>query len=91
MLGKIEGGRRRGQQRIKMVRWHNRLNENEFKQAPGDGEGQGSLACCRPWDHNESDTTEQLSNNNTKLNEASSNPMFHGDTWFCLNLTFLKP
>ena len=47
MLGKIEGTRRRGQQRM---RWlgHHRLNGLEFEQAPGDGEGQGSLACCSP-------------------------------------------
>ena len=32
----------------------------EFEQAPGDGEGQGCLACCSPWGHKESDTTEQL-------------------------------
>ena len=30
----------------------------EFEQAAGDGEGQGSLACCRSWDHKELDTTE---------------------------------
>ena len=58
MLGKIEGGRRRGRQRIKMVGWHNQLNENEFEQAPRGGEGQGSLVCCSPWDHKELDTTE---------------------------------
>ena len=29
-----------------MVGWHNWLNGHEFEQAPGDGEGQGSLACC---------------------------------------------
>ena len=29
-----------------MVRWHHRLNGYEFEQAPGDGEGQGSLVCC---------------------------------------------
>ena len=32
-----------------MVGWHLWLNEREFEQAPGDGEGQGSLACCCPW------------------------------------------
>ena len=32
----------------------------EFEQAPGDGEGQGSLECCSPWGHKESDTTERL-------------------------------
>ena len=47
-----------------MVGWHHQLNEHEFEQAPGDGEGQGSLACCSPWGHKESDMTEQLNNNN---------------------------
>ena len=41
-----------------MVGWHHRLNGHEFDQTPGDGEGQGSLACCRPWGRKESDTTE---------------------------------
>ena len=45
-----------------MVRRHHRLNGDEFEQAPGVGEGQGSLACCTPWGHKESDTTEQLNN-----------------------------
>ena len=39
-----------------MVGWHHRLNGDE--QALGDGEGQGSLACCSPWDCKESDTAE---------------------------------
>ena len=36
--------------------WHHRLNEEEFAQALGDGEGQGSLVCCSPWGCKESDT-----------------------------------
>ena len=40
-----------------MVGWHHQLNEHELEQTPGDRKGQGSLACCRPWGHNESDTT----------------------------------
>ena len=32
----------------------------EFEQAPGVGEGQGSLACCSPRGHKEPDTTERL-------------------------------
>ena len=36
------------------------LNGLEFEQTPGVGDGQGSLACCSPWCHKESDTTEQL-------------------------------
>ena len=45
-----------------MVRKHHRLSGHEFEQTLGDGEGQGSLACCRPWYHKELDTTEQLNN-----------------------------
>ena len=46
-----------------MVRWHHRLNGHEFEQAPGDGERQGSLACCSPQGRKELDTTERLNNN----------------------------
>ena len=34
-----------------IVGWHHRLNGHEFEQASGLGDGQGSLACCSPWDH----------------------------------------
>ena len=47
-----------------MVGWLHQLNGEEFEQALRDGEGQGNLACCNPWGHKESDTTEQLNNNN---------------------------
>jgi len=43
-----------------MIGWHHQLNEHEFEQASGDGEGQGSLVCYSPWGHKESDTTEWL-------------------------------
>ena len=33
-----------------MVGWHHRLNGHEFEQAPGVGDGQGSLVSCCPWD-----------------------------------------
>ena len=52
MLGKIEGGRRTDNE---MVGWHHRVNGHEFEQAPGVGEGQGSLACCSVWSHKELD------------------------------------
>ena len=45
-----------------MVGWYHWLNGSEFEQAPGDGEGQGSQACCNPWGCKESDTTEWLNN-----------------------------
>ena len=43
-----------------MVGSHHRLNAHEFEQALEVGDGQGSLACCRPRARKESDTTEQL-------------------------------
>ena len=43
-----------------MVGLHHHLNGQEFEKSLGDGEGQGSLACCSPWGHKELDTTEQL-------------------------------
>ena len=45
-----------------MVGWHHRLNGCEFEQAPGVGDGQGSLVCCSPWDCKEWDTTKWLNN-----------------------------
>ena len=52
-----------------MVEWHHQLSGHAFEQAPGDGEGQGSLACFSPKGHKESVTTEHLnSSNNTTLN-----------------------
>ena len=40
-----------------MAGWHHRCNGHEFEQAPGFGDGQGSLVCCSPW----GGTTEPLS------------------------------
>ena len=54
-----------------MVGRHHRLNGHEFEQAPGDGDRQGGLACCSPWDYKESDTTECLNN---KVSEVMSEP-----------------
>ena len=60
ILGKIEGGRRRGGQRMRWLNVHHRLNGHELDQTPGVGEGQGSLACCSPWGPKELDTIELL-------------------------------
>ena len=49
-----------------MAGWHNRCNEHELVQTPGDGEGQGGLTCFSPCDHKELHTTEQLNNNKKK-------------------------
>ena len=40
-----------------MVGWHHRL-DGQFEQAPGVGDGQGSLTCYSPWGHKELETTE---------------------------------
>ena len=43
-----------------MIGLHHQLYGHEFEQAPGVGDGQGSLVCCSPWSRKELDTTEQL-------------------------------
>ena len=53
-----------------MVGWHHQLNGQEFEQTLGDGEGQGSLACCSPWGHKELDTNKRLNNNGFRFHES---------------------
>ena len=43
-----------------MAGWHHQLNGNKFEEAPGIGDGQGSLACCSSWGCKELDMTEGL-------------------------------
>ena len=59
MLGKIVR-QEKGMIEDEMVGWHHRLDAHEFEQALGVGDGQGSLLCCSPWGHKESDTTDLL-------------------------------
>ena len=42
-----------------MVVWYHHLDGHEHKSTPGDGEGQGSMACCSPWGCEKLDITEQ--------------------------------
>ena len=56
--GKDWGQEEKGMTEDEMVGWHHQLNGHEFEQAPGDGEGPGSLACCSSWGRKELDTTE---------------------------------
>ena len=58
--GKDRRQEEKGMTEDEMVGWHHRLDGQEFDQAPGVGDGQGSLACCSPWGCKESDTTEWL-------------------------------
>ena len=62
MLGKIEGRRRRGLQRMRwlMVGWHHWHNGHGFGWTPGVDDGQGGLACCSSWGRKEWDMTERL-------------------------------
>ena len=64
--GKDWGQEEKGATEDEMVGWHHQLTGHEFEQAPGDGEGQGSLGCHSPWGHKESDTIEWLNNNKIK-------------------------
>ena len=57
----------KGTTKEEMVGWHHWLSGHEFKQAPGDGDGQESLACCSPWGHKELDTTVQLNNDDLMM------------------------
>jgi len=56
-----------------MVGWHHQLYGHEFEQAPGVGDGQGSLMCCSPQGRKESDTTERLNSNKYLLVSQSRN------------------
>ena len=53
-----------------MVGCHERLNGCDSEQAPGVGDGQGSLECCNPWGRKESDMTEWLNNSNSVMIHA---------------------
>ena len=60
MLGKTEGRRKRGRQRM---RWLDGITDSmamSLGRLRGVSDGQESLACCSPWGHKESDTTERL-------------------------------
>ena len=64
-----------------MVGWHHRFNGHDFEQTQGDSEGQGSLACCSPQGHEESDMTYPLNNsNNTSRIRTQALCVFQGDT-----------
>ena len=56
MLGKIEGGRRRGQQRMRWLDGITNLMDKSLRV----GDGQGGLACCSSWGRKESDMTDRL-------------------------------
>ena len=58
--GKVWRQEEKGTTENEMVGWHHQLNGHEFEQAPGVGEGQGSLVCCSLWGQKELDMTEWM-------------------------------
>ena len=64
--GRDWGQEEKGTTEDEMAGWHHRLDGHESKWTPGDGDGQGGLACCYSWGRKELDTTERL--NWTELN-----------------------
>ena len=68
--GKDWGQEEKGTTKVEIVEWHHGLNGHEFEQALGDGEGQGSLACCSPWGQKESDRTEGLNSYYVSINRT---------------------
>ena len=63
--GKDWGQEEKGMTEDEMVGWCHWLSGHEFEQIQEDSEGQGSLVCCSPWGHKESDTIEQLNTTTT--------------------------
>ena len=58
--GKNRRWEEKGMTEDELSGWHHWLNGHEFEQVLGVGDEQGSLSCCSPWSHKESDMTEWL-------------------------------
>ena len=58
--GKDWGQEEKGMTEDEMAGWYHGLDGRESEWAPGDGDGQGGLACCDSWGHKELDKTERL-------------------------------
>ena len=74
-LGKSDAGKdwrqeEKGMTEDEMAEWNHWLNGHEFKQTPGEGEGQGSMVCWGSWSCKESDMTQQLNNSNALIFSA---------------------
>ena len=66
-----------------MVGWHHQLEGHELEQAPGVGDGQGSLACCSPWGHKKSDKTKRLNcvHRHTIARRGDLESFLHQKSW----------
>ena len=81
------GQKEKGVTENEVVRWHHWLSGPDFEQTPGGSGGQGSLVCCSPWGHKESETTERLNSNN----KEKGKPQFQlahcfQSLFFCLSI-----
>ena len=72
----------KGMTEDEMVGWDHQLNGHEFEQAPGDGEGQGSLACCSPW----GPRVEHDWATEHNMEKVSSLPFYGWENWLRLSL-----
>ena len=82
MLGKAEGRMKRGQQRI---RWLDGWMDKNLGKLLGDSEGQEGLKYCNPWGHKDSDTTEQLNNNDLCFKKGISAKTSEGQRANCFS------
>ena len=80
--GRDWGQEEKGMTKDEMAGWHHWLDGREFELTPGDGDGQGGLACCDSWGRKESDRTERL--NWTELN-------WRRRLWGTFKITFKLP
>ena len=64
--GEDQRPKEKGVAKDEMVSYHYQLNRHELEQTPGDGEGQGSLACCSSWGY-KVNMTQQLNKNNSNV------------------------
>ena len=76
MLGMIEGGRRRGRQRMRWLDGITDLMGTSLSKLQETVNGQGSLACCSSWVRKESEMTEQLNQTEGSKRESESTQSF---------------
>ena len=86
--GRDWGQEEKGTTEDEMAGWHHRLDGREFEWTPGDGDGQGGLACCDSWGCKELDTTEWL--NWTELNWDHIYSLSHPVSPFLFTARILK-
>ena len=86
MLGKIEGERRRGWQRMRWLDGITNAMDMNLSELCELVDGQGGLACCSPWGRKEPDTTEQLNWTDNDLKFKVQNR-----SYVQTNLIILKP